>query len=159
MTFGLPHARSNEAWSNGYVISRDKLQTFGRLKSHGKLLKNRKYEVHKPPLKPPAEPTMEDLLACKDGKLFHSIDRLFHYNLPKSKDEVPDYEECKLLGSLLDTKMLSKDEKLLTIDAIKKYKKIVNSGRMSDPQKPGGGGRGFQSPPDFAKFYFYEPKK
>ena len=58
MTFGLPHARSNEPCSNGCVMSRDKLETFEKLKSHGKLLKNRKYEVPKPPLKPPAEPTL-----------------------------------------------------------------------------------------------------
>ena len=86
MTFGLPHARSNEPCSNGCVMSRDKLETFEKLKSHGKLLKNRKYEVPKPPLKPPAEPTLEELLACKDDKLFHSIDTLFHCNLPKPAD-------------------------------------------------------------------------
>ena len=65
--------------------------------------KTEKYQIPKPPPRDPPKPSMETLLKHKDDKpLWSELDWLVNYH-PKIKDKTPDWRDCKLLGSKLDS--------------------------------------------------------
>ena len=89
------------------------------------------YEIPKPPPSPPPHPTLDELLKHKNDKpRWSDLDYLVNYS-PKIKDNTPDWKQCKLLGSLLDTESDIKRRKILTIDVMKKMENIFRSARIS----------------------------
>ena len=91
-----------------------------------------KYQIPKPKPPPPELPDIKTLMKHKDEKPLRSeLDWLTHYNKPTTKDKTPDYKNCKLLGSLLDTTKDISRRKSLTISSMRKLKHIFNSSRIS----------------------------
>ena len=81
--------------------------------------KTEKYTIPKPPPPPVPIPSMETLLKHKnDRPLWSELDWLTYK--PKVKDKTPDWRDCKLLGSKLDTEKDINRRKGLTIDSMKK---------------------------------------
>ena len=65
--------------------------------------KTEKYQIPKPPPPIPPLPSMETLIKHKGDKhLWSELDWLVNYQ-PDVKDNTPDWRNCKLLGSKLDT--------------------------------------------------------
>ena len=81
--------------------------------------KTEKYTIPKPPPPPVPIPSMETLLKHKnDRPLWSELDWLTYK--PKVKDKTPDWRDCKLLGSKLDTEKVINRRKGSTIDSMKK---------------------------------------
>ena len=75
---------------------------------------------------------METLVAHKNDKFLYSeLDWLVNYKPPPPKDSIPNWKNCKLLGSILDTENDIKRRKILTIDAMKKLNNVFNSARIN----------------------------
>ena len=65
--------------------------------------KPERYQIPKPPPPPPPKPTMETLIQHKDDKpLWSELDWLTNFKPPVT-DKTPDWRNCKLLDSKLDT--------------------------------------------------------
>ena len=65
--------------------------------------KTEQYQIPKPTPPAPPKPSMETLIAHKEDKpLWSELDWLVNYR-PEIKDKTPDWRNCKLLGSKLDT--------------------------------------------------------
>ena len=89
--------------------------------------KTEKYQIPKPPPPDPPKPSMETLLKHKDDKpLWSELDWLFNY-YPKIKDKTPDWRDCKLLGSKLDSEKDFLRRRGLTIDCMRKMDYIYTS--------------------------------
>ena len=92
--------------------------------------KTEKYTIPKPPPPPVPIPSMETLLKHKnDRPLWSELDWLTYK--PKVKDNTPDWRDCKLLGSKLDTEKDIKRRKGLTIDSMKKHHQTYKSKHIS----------------------------
>mgnify|MGYP006903447244 CR=1 FL=1 len=66
------------------------------------------YEIQKPP----PTSTIEELIKHKNNNICSSeMDWLVNYKPPPPKDETPDWTNFKLLGRLLSSRQISKDEK------------------------------------------------
>ena len=78
---------------------------------------------------------MEPLIAHKNDKILWSeLDWVVNYK-PPVKDTTPDWKNCKLLGSLLDTEKDFGRRKRLTLDAMRKYDHVFKSKRISNALK------------------------
>ena len=92
--------------------------------------KTEKYQIPKPP-PPPPKPSMDTLMKHKNDKqLWSELDWLTNYKL-KVKDKTPDWKNCKLLGSKIDTEMDITRRKCLTIDNMKKLESTYKSKNLS----------------------------
>ena len=92
--------------------------------------KTEKYTISKPPPPPVPIPSMETLLKHKnDRPLWSELDWLIYK--PKVKDKTPDWHDCKLLGSKLDTEKDINRRKGLTIDSMKKLHQTYKSKQTS----------------------------
>ena len=109
------------------------------LKTHDLMInhtKTEEYTIPKPPPLPPPAPTIEELLAHKDDKVcWSALDWLVQYEPPPVKDDTPDWRNCKLLGSLLETETDIKRRKQLTIVSMKKYNHIFTSKHIGNKLK------------------------
>ena len=92
--------------------------------------KTEKYVIPKPPPPPDPIPSMKTLLKNKNAKPRWS-DLDWIKDKPKTKDETPDWKECKLLGSKLDTGKEINRRKHLTIDSMKKFESAYKSKNLS----------------------------
>ena len=85
--------------------------------------KTERYMIPKPPPPPAPISSMKTLLKHKEDRpLWSELDWLIYK--PKLKDKTADWQNCKLLGSKLDTEKDLNRRKGLTIDNMKKYKQI-----------------------------------
>ena len=92
--------------------------------------KTEKYTIPKPPPPPVPIPSMETLLKHKnDRPLWSELDWLTYK--PKVKDKTPDWRDCKLLGSKLDTEKDINRRKGLTIDSMKMLQQTYKSRHIS----------------------------
>ena len=90
--------------------------------------KTEEYVIPKPPPPPPPPPDFKTLLQHKNDKpLWSALDWLINYESPAVKDKTPDWKTCKLLGSLLDSKIDFERRRILAIEAMKKYRQIFMS--------------------------------
>ena len=88
--------------------------------------KTERYTIPKPPAPSEPIPTMDILLKHKDDKtLWSELDWLLFK--PHKKDTTPDWRECKLLGSKLDTKKDICRRKILTIESMKNDENVYKS--------------------------------
>ena len=79
----------------------------------------------------PPKPSIETLIAHKEDKpLWSELDWLVNYR-PEIKDKTPDWRNCKLLGSKLDTEKGFQRRKGLTIDSMREMDYIYNSKSLS----------------------------
>ena len=93
--------------------------------------KTEKYQIPKPPPPAPPNPSMEKLIAHKEDKpLWSELDWFVNYR-PEIKDKTPDWTNCKLLGSKLDTEKDFQRRKRLTIDSMREMDYIYKSKSLS----------------------------
>ena len=96
--------------------------------------KTEKYQIPKPPPPPPPKPSMKTLLKHKDDKpLWSELDWMTYK--PPTKDKMPDWTDCKLLGSKLDTDKDIGRRKGMTIDSMRKFQSIYKSKNVSIESK------------------------
>ena len=89
--------------------------------------KTGRYQIPKPP---PPKPSIETLRQHKDDKvLWSELDWLINYTPPVT-DKTPDWRNCKLLGSKLDTEKDIGRRKGLTIDSLKQMDYIYKARHM-----------------------------
>ena len=94
-------------------------------------MKTEKYQIPKPPPPIPPPPSMATLLKHKEDKtIWSELDWLINYK-PEIKDKTPDWRNCKLLGSKLDTIKDIERRKGLTIDSMRKMDHIYKSRTVS----------------------------
>ena len=92
--------------------------------------KTERYTIPKPPPPPAPIPSMKTLLKHKNDKtLWSELDWLTYK--PKVKNKTPDWRDCKLLGSKLDTEKDINRRKGITIDSMQKYKQTYKSRHLS----------------------------
>ena len=97
--------------------------------------KTEKYQIPKPPPPIPPPPSMATLLKHKaDKPLWSELDWLINYK-PEIKDKTPDWRNCKLLGSKLDTIKDIGRRKGLAIDSMRKKDHIYKSRRSISIQQ------------------------
>ena len=98
--------------------------------------KTEEYIIPKPPPPSPPPPTMEELIGHKDDKICWSdLDWIVHYTPQPPKDKTPDWKQCKLLGSLLETEADFKRRKALAMNSYNKHTKIFKSKYISNNLK------------------------
>ena len=93
--------------------------------------KTEKYQIPRPP-PPPPTPTIRELTENKNNQIIWSeLDWLVNMKpkLPENKE--PDWQKCKLRGSLLHTKCDIGRRKILTLDSMKAFEHISKSKRIS----------------------------
>ena len=92
--------------------------------------KTEKYTIPKLPPPPVQIPSMKTLLKHKnDRPLWSELDWLTYK--PKVKDKTPDWRDCKLLRSKLDTEKDIKRRKGLTVDSMKELHQTYKSKHIS----------------------------
>ena len=94
--------------------------------------KTEKYQIPRPPPPPPPTPTIKELTENKNNRIIWSeLDWMVNMKpkLPENKE--PDWQKCKLLGSLLHTKCDIERRKILTLDSMKAFEHIFKSKRIS----------------------------
>ena len=97
--------------------------------------KTEKYQIPKPPPPIPPPPSMATLLKHKaDKPLWSELDWLINYK-PEIKDKTPDWRNCKLLGSKLDTIKDVGRRKGLAIDSMRKKDHIYKPRRSISIQQ------------------------
>ena len=87
-----------------------------------------KYQIPKPP--PPPPPPPKPSMDTQMKQLWSELDWLTNYKL-KVKDKTPDWKNCKLLVSKIDTEMDITRRKCLTIDSMKKLESTYKSKNLS----------------------------
>ena len=88
--------------------------------------KTERYQISKPPPAPP-KPSMESLMQHKDDKpLWSELDWLVNYK-PEIKDKIPNWRNCKLLGSKLDSLKDFQRRRALTIDSMREMDYVYRS--------------------------------
>ena len=97
--------------------------------------KMERYQIPKRPPPTPPKPSMETLIQHKDDKvLWSELDWLINYKPPVT-DKIPDWRNCKLLGSNLDTEKDIGRRKGLIIDSLKQMDYIYKARNMSISMK------------------------
>ena len=93
--------------------------------------KTERYQIPKPPPPIPPPPSMETLLKHKEDKIkWSELDWLTNYEEPV-KDDIPNWKDCKLLGSKLDTEKDINRRKGLTIDSMRIMNEIYSSKNLN----------------------------
>ena len=93
--------------------------------------KTERYEILRPNPPPPPDPSIETLIKHKDDKIIWSeLDWISNYQ-PVIENKEPNWRDCKLLGSKLDTKADISKRKGLTMDSMKTMKDVYDSRRIS----------------------------
>ena len=85
-------------------------------------------------LQPPPKRSMETLMQHKDDKSLWSEDWLVNYK-PEIIDKTPNWRNCKLLGSKLDTLKDFQRRRALTIDIMREMDFVNRSKSMSIQMK------------------------
>ena len=86
--------------------------------------KTERYEIPRPEM-PPPPPTTETLKKLREDTIcWSALDWITKYKPPKVENKKPDWKECKLLGSKLDTQKDIQRRKGLTIPSLATYHPI-----------------------------------
>ena len=121
--------------SKSNIIDEIQIQIPKKLRKFNLTINESKTEIYQVPKPTPLQPpklTFEELLMHKDGKpRWSELDWLINCKPKPIKDDTPNYKQCKLLGSLLDTNSDIKKRKILAIESMKKLTKIFKSQRIS----------------------------
>ena len=93
--------------------------------------KKEKYIIPKPAPPPAPAPTWEEIENHKyDKPLWSELDYIL-YQPPPKKDNTPNWKNCKLLGSLLDTENDIERRKNLTMQNMKNLQTLLTSNKLS----------------------------
>ena len=93
--------------------------------------KTERYEIPRPEM-PRPPPTAETLKKLKEDTICWSeFDWITKYKPPKVENKEPNWKECKLLGSKLDTQADIQRRKGLTIPSLTAYNSIFKSKKIS----------------------------